>query len=910
MSENSNTEVDEKVEVNEKKTKNKNKRGLQGFLQFLQHVLITVAAVTLLAVLSGSIITVHDLYGNSRYTYSLWNVSDKESYEESDIFNSVYANAISDIMRFCVIRSQMETDGEFDGKKVIDVTAYNNRTSAMSETYLTARYYLKDLLKWQNYGLEYSTYRSDSKELENFLSPITIVTTLNRDIPQDYPADYYYMKVPADAYKIDVSGNSLIYGGPTGYDGTTSSYSGYENNYEISIDTSGLAEQKSDEDASAQYYDILSNRYKTIEGRNIEDFTSKWGSYIQLCDNVAMAMQDLSYNYDEYLKFSEYYAGNNTNIRYCLERTVNGYTEYFTNMIDDSTDGTTEENRIDKEAFFSEVFAGKMNGKVGRYIYYDPDRMLYETNSNIDEEWVRQILKKYSYAYPEDIKLWIGVDGSYAANDALAEGYDGFQHYAPNIYKWLIIAVLAIILYLIIFIRLTITIGRHVDEGGNVSIHLTGFDKIPTEVALVMGVVSGVVIAAAFVLGLDAVSYDFLYTTWFRIGFGVTVFVSDIVLLYFYYSLVRRIKAKTLWKNSFINRIVGKCVSVASELYSHSNIAVRTCVPYLLFLIFNIFMAFMAIVAFRSMGMLLVIFIMLVVDVVIGMILYRDVKERQDIVNIIEKIADGDFSHQVEPEKVHGYNTALAKSVNSIGNGIKTAVENSMKDERTKTELITNVSHDIKTPLTSIINYVDLIKREDIDNERVNGYIKILDEKSQRLKQLTDDLVEASKISSGNISLSFERINLTELLNQTVGEFSEKFEEKNLNIVMNISASNVVIEADSRRIWRIMENLFNNIYKYALEGTRVYVTAEEIKNKDAAGKAWIEISLKNISASELNCNPEELTERFIRGDESRTTEGSGLGLSIAKNLTEALNGTFEIRLDGDLFKVIIAFPLI
>lgn len=251
----------------------------------------------------------------------------------------------------------------------------------------------------------------------------------------------------------------------------------------------------------------------------------------------------------------------------------------------------------------------------------------------------------------------------------------------------------------------------------------------------------------------------------------------------------------------------------------------------------------------------------------------------------------------------------LARSVNSIGNGIKNAVEISMKDERMKADLITNVSHDIKTPLTSIINYVDLIKREKVDNERIRSYIQVLDEKSQRLKQLTDDLVEASKISSGNINLHFERINVIELLNQTIGEFSEKFDEKSLTIVMNVNAPGTVIEADSRSIWRVMENLFNNIYKYALEGTRVYIAINSLSEKEGQRQELIEISIKNISEKELNCNPEELTERFIRGDESRTTEGSGLGLSIAKNLTEAQHGTFEILLDGDLFKVILTFPM-
>ena len=218
-----------------------------------------------------------------------------------------------------------------------------------------------------------------------------------------------------------------------------------------------------------------------------------------------------------------------------------------------------------------------------------------------------------------------------------------------------------------------------------------------------------------------------------------------------------------------------------------------------------------------------------------------------------------------------------------------------------KTDLITNVSHDIKTPLTSIINYVDLLKRLNIQQEPARGYIDILDGKSQRLKQLTDDLVEVSKITSGSIVLNKERLNLTELVNQAIGEFSERMEECRLQIVFEENDLPAFIYADSSRMWRVAENLFNNICKYAMEGTRVYIDMWKQDGRVGA-------SIKNISSQQMNIRPDELTERFIRGDSARTTEGSGLGLSIAKSLVQVQGGSFEIQLDGDLFKVVISFP--
>ncbi len=269
-----------------------------------------------------------------------------------------------------------------------------------------------------------------------------------------------------------------------------------------------------------------------------------------------------------------------------------------------------------------------------------------------------------------------------------------------------------------------------------------------------------------------------------------------------------------------------------------------------------------------------------------------------------EKIAGGELSYQIEvPSGISKEQAELVKVINSIGEGLEKAVEESVRSERMKTELITNVSHDIKTPLTSVINYVDLLKRENIESERAQEYLRILDQKSQRLKVLIEDLVEASKASSGAIDLQISRLNFNELVNQTTGEFEEKFQAAGLTILNSISDDIIVFEGDGRRVYRILENLYGNVAKYAMPGTRVYTELYQKENQAV-------FTIKNISKEPLNIKPEELTERFVRGEQSRTTEGSGLGLSIAKSLTERMNGSFEIHMDGDLFRVTISFPVI
>lgn len=821
-------------------------KGGRGFLHIMQHTFIVVAAISILIVLTGSSVMIKGVDGN--YSYSM-DMDEKEvPYEESLLFNHIYGRGIADVARMVAVCSQMETVGAFDGDKEIDVAAFYYRYEGIPHEYITARYRLEDLIKWAQYGFEYERREMTAQDVEEFLSKTSRVTQLNMAGSVVTPYNAAYEEYTQE-YSVSVNGTE------------------YGNLYEGNVTE-----------------DILLNRYQTIEGKNIEEYTGTWTDYKNLCLYVTKTANALNLNYEEYLRYKEFYNFNASNLRYYVIKEIGDRQEIYTNL------RSANYSKDEMTAHFEQY---------GKYLYFNPDNMKFTTNTRIEEETVRKIFNAFEYAYPESIHVWIGVDTSYPVDDVYIQGLNGYTDYMPYYWQLLGLAAVCMLVYGMLLVYLTVKEGRAVDENGELVIALKKIDHVPTECAVIVaiGLLSGIIIL--FLNIFDSMSYEYYYEVWFKVVAGVVVLTCELLFSGLYYSLVRRLKADNLWKESLTYKLLVTGKTTVWKLYDNGDIVIKTWVPYIIFLIINlilILLGWQGMVAAACM------------DIALGVLLYRNTKDRQKIVKGIEKIKEGDFKYKVDEKNLHGDNLVLAQAVNSIGEGIRTAVETSMKDERLKTDLITNVSHDIKTPLTSIINYVDLIKRENIENEKVNGYVEVLDAKSQRLKQLTDDLVEASKISSGNISLNWERINLVELVNQTLGEFSEKFEQKCLTPVIHTTYSNMYIEADSRRIWRVMENLFNNIFKYALEGTRVYI--DMIETTGINGMNCVEVSIKNISAQPLNIQADELTERFIRGDVARSTEGSGLGLSIAKNLTEAQRGSFEIRLDGDLFKVVLIFPLL
>lgn len=619
-------------------------------------------------------------------------------------------------------------------------------------------------------------------------------------------------------------------------------------------------------------------------------------------------------------------------------RLEDAYKELFT-LLDCIRAIQSDEQFNDYETSLASVFHSVGDYTEGSthltYLFADKETQTIYTNKKAYssyaqlEQNLEKIFKEKAYAvvYPElsecvtnipgaDLQVWnhtidqsfdtkdfvfaVSVDTKFSVADSMADEAENYETYSKLMFPMLAGAIFGSVLWLIGMVWLTVTAGRRPEDE---EIHLNGFDRWYTEIAA--GAVIGIWLAGTIISGTLIANSSLGYS-----HAVVTVIVTCLIcgtytmawFLIGYLSLVRRIKAGTLWKNSLIRTVlkwIGKCSGKLSDFARAFSRNTAEKIKVLLVGGAFLFLQFLIIgCGFTGAGVFLI--ILLIVDAAAVIFIIRKADGLDLIMDGLKKISDGELQYKIKTDTLTGKQKVMAEYINNIGSGLDAAVENSLKKERMQTELITNVSHDLKTPLTSIINYVDLMKRENPTDPKIQEYLRILDEKSQRLKVLTEDVVEASKASTGNIKLEMNDIDFVEMVQQVIGEFEEKFQEKNLTMMVHFTDEPSIIYADGQRMWRVLENVFGNVVKYAMEGTRVYA---EISNRNKK----VTFSLKNISAQPLNISADELTERFIRGDVARNTEGSGLGLSIAKSLTELQGGEFKLYLDGDLFKVMITF---
>ncbi len=421
---------------------------------------------------------------------------------------------------------------------------------------------------------------------------------------------------------------------------------------------------------------------------------------------------------------------------------------------------------------------------------------------------------------------------------------------------------------------------------GHEGIHLTWLDKIPADVWLI-------VLLCTFFIGWEAFYY----------GWGRVFFCAAMVplVLLFLCAFAAQCKAGTVLRASLIARIARFLWRIVRSLFLGlwriaRNLPLLWKTALVMAGVFFLEMLFV-LAGYGSVDGIFI--IMKAVELLAVLYIALNLRTLQ---KGGEKLADGDFSSPIDTRYLIGDFKRYGQELNDVQSGLEQAVQEQMKAEHLKTELITNVSHDIKTPLTSIVNYVDLLKKEDIPSPEAREYIAVLDRQSHRLKKLTEDLVEASKASSGVLNVDLQPTDVNVLFSQIEGEYQERLAACQLTLVTQPPAPGTVIRADSRLLSRVMDNLVSNICKYALPSTRVYVVS-------TLSREAVTISFKNVSRDELNISPDELMERFVRGDASRHTEGSGLGLSIARSLVQLQGGRFDLAIDADLFRADITFPL-
>lgn len=861
------------------------------------------AIVLIVAILSGAmlitnLLSLMNLAGSTDLP-SLWTMS-QQPFEESQEFNYMVENYMDDVLTQIRLENLFETDGMMNRNKEIDVMEYSKNDTANGENVSGIAYSLEELINW---GEDF-----DSAESDNYAKNSVIVCQKPEGTYEYYYTSDFMTRVESGVFDIIMQDGSDVDGFLQELQNGKYTSSGFYN-FDI-VDMEG----------NILYTDCwnfgsaLIEKYAPQGAENLLQVVNNSprlnGKLSVIYDDLAYTLGNIYSDYQNYQMGFEHLEEGNTNFTYI-------YANNDTKKV--VTNKTSYENYAELEKNVQNL----ISEKDVKYMVIYPKLKDFNSNMNVSKSDKWEKLRSYSSEKKWNSVFAVAVDTTYTIQDQFYQNKVAYDNNIPYFKGTTWLLVLSIILFLGATIWLTLEAGRTAEDE---ELRLNGFDHWKTEIAAVLIVLIWIVGSYIGIHFWNGNIYTMIndiptylkdggtyFEYYYARGMDVSsaymsaslylpsLSIAELAEIYFYgvftlgcffmgyVSLIKRIKGRNLWKNSLLRVIV----RFIYKIYDNRKKTTKTVL-----LLCGFFLVQGIAVLFRNgVTMLLV----LLADVGVFYVVLNGLLLKEKLKKGIEEIALGNMEYQIPLQGLRGENLKLAEMINGIANGFHMAVEEAMKNERLKTDLITNVSHDIKTPLTSIINYVAILKQSDIADPKIQGYLDILEAKAQRLKTLTEDVVEASKVSSGNISLEYMDVDLVEMIQQTEGEMAEKFEARNLKMIVNLPAEPAVVHVDGRRMWRVLENIFGNAAKYAMPGTRVYA---DLKLEEDT----VDLSLKNVSEHQLNISADELTERFIRGDLSRSSEGSGLGLSIAQSLTTMQGGTFNLYLDGDLFRVNIRFP--
>lgn len=861
------------------------------------------AIVLIVAILSGAmlitnLLSLMNLAGSTDLP-SLWTMS-QQPFEESQEFNYMVENYMDDVLTQIRLENLFETDGMMNRNKEIDVMEYSKNDTANGENVSGIAYSLEELINW---GEDF-----DSAESDNYAKNSVIVCQKPEGTYEYYYTSDFMTRVESGVFDIIMQDGSDVDGFLQELQNGKYTSSGFYN-FDI-VDMEGNILYTN----CWNFGSALIEKYAPQGAENLLQVVNNSprlnGKLSVIYDDLAYTLGNIYSDYQNYQMGFEHLEEGNTNFTYI-------YANNDTKKV--VTNKTSYENYAELEKNVQNL----ISEKDVKYMVIYPKLKDFNSNMNVSKSDKWEKLRSYSSEKKWNSVFAVAVDTTYTIQDQFYQNKVAYDNNIPYFKGTTWLLVLSIILFLGATIWLTLEAGRTAEDE---ELHLNGFDHWKTEIAAVLIVLIWIVGSYIGIHFWNGNIYTMIndiptylkdggtyFEYYYARGMDVSsaymsaslylpsLSIAELAEIYFYgvftlgcffmgyVSLIKRIKGRNLWKNSLLRVIV----RFIYKIYDNRKKTTKTVL-----LLCGFFLVQGIAVLFRNgVTMLLV----LLADVGVFYVVLNGLLLKEKLKKGIEEIALGNMEYQIPLQGLRGENLKLAEMINGIANGFHMAVEEAMKNERLKTDLITNVSHDIKTPLTSIINYVAILKQSDIADPKIQGYLDILEAKAQRLKTLTEDVVEASKVSSGNISLEYMDVDLVEMIQQTEGEMAEKFEARNLKMIVNLPAEPAVVHVDGRRMWRVLENIFGNAAKYAMPGTRVYA---DLKLEEDT----VDLSLKNVSEHQLNISADELTERFIRGDLSRSSEGSGLGLSIAQSLTTMQGGTFNLYLDGDLFRVNIRFP--
>lgn len=861
------------------------------------------AIVLIVAILSGAmlitnLLSLMNLAGSTDLP-SLWTMS-QQPFEESQEFNYMVENYMDDVLTQIRLENLFETDGMMNRNKEIDVMEYSKNDTANGENVSGIAYSLEELINW---GEDF-----DSAESDNYAKNSVIVCQKPEGTYEYYYTSDFMTRVESGVFDIIMQDGSDVDGFLQELQNGKYTSSGFYN-FDI-VDMEGNILYT----GCWNFGSALIEKYAPQGAENLLQVVNNSprlnGKLSVIYDDLAYTLGNIYSDYQNYQMGFEHLEEGNTNFTYI----------YANN---DTKKVVTNKTSYENYAGLEKNVQNLISEKDVKYMVIYPKLKDFNSNMNVSKSDKWEKLRSYSSEKKWNSVFAVAVDTTYTIQDQFYQNKVAYDNNIPYFKGTTWLLVLSIILFLGATIWLTLEAGRTAEDE---ELHLNGFDHWKTEIAAVLIVLIWIVGSYIGIHFWNGNIYTMIndiptylkdggtyFEYYYARGMDVSsaymsaslylpsLSIAELAEIYFYgvftlgcffmgyVSLIKRIKGRNLWKNSLLRVIV----RFIYKIYDNRKKTTKTVL-----LLCGFFLVQGIAVLFRNgVTMLLV----LLADVGVFYVVLNGLLLKEKLKKGIEEIALGNMEYQIPLQGLRGENLKLAEMINGIANGFHMAVEEAMKNERLKTDLITNVSHDIKTPLTSIINYVAILKQSDIADPKIQGYLDILEAKAQRLKTLTEDVVEASKVSSGNISLEYMDVDLVEMIQQTEGEMAEKFEARNLKMIVNLPAEPAVVHVDGRRMWRVLENIFGNAAKYAMPGTRVYA---DLKLEEDT----VDLSLKNVSEHQLNISADELTERFIRGDLSRSSEGSGLGLSIAQSLTTMQGGTFNLYLDGDLFRVNIRFP--